>query len=797
MVARRYWDNWVHPNSYYPASTPPPVFSADSEWTASTPIVAPSLRPITWSDIHPRDSPREPPPEFPNNSMTSYLGPKDRLSLVWINRWTITCMLILAKLLLSGNSLMNGLQSARSETMSACEKVEVAGSSLVSIPHYMSIGANELVASGIESSVSALVTTLDLLITGVEEILLFVIDMVIGTYVCLATMAIDASVGTVLNGTQAVITWVNGTLVSLATQINSEIDTFNSALSNVQQSVEKVGNFFSGQTSLDWPVLSIPEINELNNLAIPSAINDKLSLLESNLPTFAEVKNATKNALKIPFDTIKDLVNTSMSDYSFDRNMLSVPSKDKLSFCSDDQSINDLFDNLERVAHEFFKTAIILLIIFAIVSMLPMGWYDMRKWTHLRRRVYILTQALTRTDKRLDPIDSFDVATSPFSNYLGLLIARPLSSINDQALTRWFVSYITYPPALLLICLGIASLAAAIAQLYVIHKIEANTGEVAFTAGKLTGTVAAILSNKSIEWANSTNTALSTTETDINNNMFSWIWGATSSVNNTLNIFVDDMMTGLNDVFGDTPLYDPIKDVLDCLILLKIHGIQQGLTWVNSHAEVSLPRVNETILLDALMSQSFSTSSNTTNLNSSMPVSLNQTTLNFKYTPRSLKNIKLADEDGVLASNELAELSSKTESAMSSALSKLVSFYRTSIQIEFYFAGGLIGIWGVIVIMGVIRCLTVKHASYKVSSRLKNGRNYYSKPRPDGTQFKVKPNDSEVPVLSTSPVVAVPIAIPVKQSPSWLSSQSGRSVAPADNYGTHTKPWKEEKSYYF
>ena len=69
----------------------------------------------------------------------------------------------------------------------------------------------------------------------------------------------------------------------------------------------------------------------------------------------------------------------------------------------------------------------------------------------------------------------------------------------------------------------------------------------------------------------------------------------THSVNHTLNVFVDGMVDTLNSTFGQTILYEPILDVLNCLVLLKIEGIQKGLTWVSDHAHVDFP------LMDANM----------------------------------------------------------------------------------------------------------------------------------------------------------------------------------------------------
>ena len=61
------------------------------------------------------------------------------------------------------------------------------------------------------------------------------------------------------------------------------------------------------------------------------------------------------------------------------------------------------------------------------------------------------------------------------------------------------------------------------------------------------------------------------------------------------------MVDVLNDTFGGTVLYTPILDVLNCLVLLKIKGIENGLTWVSDHAYVDFPPIaNNTFSLGTI-----------------------------------------------------------------------------------------------------------------------------------------------------------------------------------------------------
>lgn len=376
------------------------------------------------------------------------------------------------------------------------------------------------------------------------------------------------------------------------------------------------------------------------------------------------------------------MINSSYSNYSFDRSVLPVPGKDKMSFCQDDDSINSVFDSLNSLVKATTKTAAVVLIILALLSMIPMGYMDLIGWRSLRKRVFTLTRALQRTDKNLDPIDSFQTATSPWVHYFGIFITRPIRSVRNQSIIRWLIAYITYPSSLVVLSLAVASVASAIIQSSILSKLEAQSPALALSVGNLVNTVVSTVQDKGDEWANGTNDALALTETDINDNLFEWVLDATSSVNNTLNTFVDEMMSTLNDVFGDTPLYDPIVDVLNCLLLLKIKGVQSGLTWAHDNAHITLPRVNETLITDSLLSIDSNNSSNSSN------------------------STDVTDA-------AISDLMNDTSSTVLAALQRAESAYRSGINLEFYFAGALFAVWVIIVLIGIGCVASVKYQEYK------------------------------------------------------------------------------------
>jgi len=168
---------------------------------------------------------------------------------------------------------------------------------------------------------------------------------------------------------------------------------------------------------------------------------------------------------------------------------------------------------------------------------------------------------------------------------------------------RWVVAYSTSVPALFVLSLGIAGLFACLCQYILLKSVQKEVPALTNQVGEFAGTVVKALNNASQQWAIGTNKAIAATNKDINDELFGWVNTSTTSVNNTLNTFVDEMSDALTKVFGGTPLEDPIKEVLNCLIGLKIQGVQKALTWVHDNAHVNFPLLdNDTFSLGAAKS---------------------------------------------------------------------------------------------------------------------------------------------------------------------------------------------------
>ncbi|KAF2866089.1 hypothetical protein BDV95DRAFT_211763 [Massariosphaeria phaeospora] len=525
-----------------------------------------------------------------------YLGLRARLSQIWINRWTILLLLVLIRLLFAIASTDSSLTSARREALSACTQVENIGSSMASMPHYMSKGVNEMTASGVEKAVSGLMTMLEMSVTGVEEIVLFVIHMMTSTYLCLITLAVRGSLHAAVEIGNEVAKNLNKTIDEVT---NGMGDAAKSVADGIENIIGKI-NFPFGPDFKKPEINLDDEISKLKGLEVPPQLQQGLQKLNDSIPTFEDVQKFTDDIIRKPFEEIKKLIQ-GKNKYEFDRELLPVPQKEQLNFCSEGNSINKFFDELLQMAYQARKIALGVLIVLAVLACVPMAWMEMRRYRRMEKRA---AQFGLR-----EPMDVIYLASRPSSGTFGLWIGNKFGSTRRQAVARWAWAYATSVPMLFLLSLGLAGLFSCFCQYLLLRGIKQKVPELTDQVADFAEKVVTSLNNASMSWSGGVNGAMGNLDDEINNDVLGWVNTSTSAVNNTLNTFVAEMTKTLDKTFGDTVLKDPIKEVLNCLIGLKIASFQKGLTWVQEHAHVSFPSVkNDTFSLGALAQLSDSSS---------------------------------------------------------------------------------------------------------------------------------------------------------------------------------------------
>ena len=479
--------------------------------------------------------------------------------------------------------------------------MEDVGSAMASMPHYMAGGVNELSAAGIEKAINGLMQMLILTITGVEELVVFIINLLTQTYVCLITLVVGGSLHAAIAVAEDVGNFLNSTVKDIGKEISDAAagfqDTVNSVLGGLDDAGHKIEGIFGGGDDDSKPpkIDFTSEIDKLDSLQLPADYDKDLKTLNDNIPTFAQVNNFTNNAIKWPFEKVKQLLNESLPKYTMDRSLFPVPAKETLTFCSDNNGISDFFVELVKIEQLAKKIFLVTLVILAILAMIPMAWWEIHRYKRQKKRA-----ALLKSEAR-DPMDAVYIVSRHFTSSAGIKLAGKFKSKRRQTLVRWSVAYATTVPALFVLSLAIAGLLGCLCQYILLKTIEKEVPKLENEVLGFADKVVDQLNNASQQWAVGTNDIITHTNDKINDDVLGWVNETTHAVNNTLNVFVDGVMDVLNTTFGGTVLYDPVLDVLNCLILLKIQGIEKGLTWVSDHAYIDFPLLpNDTFSLGTL-----------------------------------------------------------------------------------------------------------------------------------------------------------------------------------------------------
>jgi hypothetical protein len=310
-----------------------------NEKTGAVPPVPSNLNANTWHtvDLNLRSAPQLQPHAHTAPTVTPYLGLRARLSQLWFNRWTILLILVLVRVLILTAGLNDNIGDAKVKALSACTKVEDIGSAMASMPHYLSVGVNSMASEGITTAVSGMVKMLMMILTGVENLILFIINMYVGTYACLIAALIHGGLDVSVKVVEGATKVMNDAIGTITGQITESISDVQSTINDIPN---KISNFLGG-VDLKLPKIDIGKsLEDLENIEINSnELVKDIVALNKTIPTFDQVENFTKNAIAIPFNFLKEQVNSSFGSYKFDDSVFPVAEKQALSFCSNNSLI--------------------------------------------------------------------------------------------------------------------------------------------------------------------------------------------------------------------------------------------------------------------------------------------------------------------------------------------------------------------------------------------------------------------------------------------------------------------------
>lgn len=525
-----------------------------------------------------------------------YLNLRDRLLQIWINQYTIMLIVLGLKVFFFRALLANSVDHAFRTTSLFCLVANRYSSSVLSAPHYAAEGLNNLVEVGVRKANAALNELVGMLLSGTEELLLFYVQLMIGTYVCLLTAAVDLGVDIATNSTEAIASWVNNTLTNATHALNEGLDDLLKVVNNAESFGESMIELFTGKDGKQTPLSRVNlTVEALQNISIPAGINTNLENLSQKTPDFDTLKNKTKSLISEAFDVAKKKI-ANNSTYIDSSASIKVPAIRTVDICPSDENLKRIFDS---IAHDLSRATEGIFWAVIVVSLLilgPLSYIEWRRWKRARE----MTQEVVKRQPQDAPGVFFVVDL--FHNRVPYLTAgwgNRMFHVTDQSqrnVTHWAASYVLTPSSLFLLQIGVLGVLAVALQFILLHIASKGLHKAGEDILTIAASALALAKDIAKSWANNTNDYLSTTQNNMNHGTLGLVSNVTQSLNSTISEFYDDLDNELKRMFDGTLLQKPVRAVVKCVIGDKIESIEKGLTWVHKQANVTLPRVNESYL---------------------------------------------------------------------------------------------------------------------------------------------------------------------------------------------------------
>ncbi|KAI0303569.1 hypothetical protein B0F90DRAFT_1626461 [Multifurca ochricompacta] len=559
-----------------------------------------------------------PPPVYDSRTtvsksgLTPYLQLPHILSLTWLAYPFLSLLFIAFRLQLSSDSAQTAVSNAKGELLTSCQAAQQAASSAASMPRFMAIATNDQIADAVNASMNGAREALVLSLTVMEAIINFVVDIYRSTFLCFLELIVRGGLSLIIGATQEINTFLTNTFSSLRTSIQNDVTTANSAIQTAIDGINKVNPF----GNIKAPQFSIPSLDSLQNVTLPTDFQDALTKLNASIPSVSVLKDTVNNLLDTPFEAVKKDINDTFAGISFNSSVLPVPDRSALTFCDnmDTSVIDDLGHDLLHIT----KIGIILVAILAVVLLAGYFLLEWYKWLFLKRHLEYTRQAwmsdpavvhlgpaiaptITLSDHNLLMLqaDSAHPLLTRLANRISAILhLTPSQHIN----LSWFFHYVFHPPALACFLIGFFGILSVQLQLLAVAPLEAKFHDRTNAAvSDFSGTIFTSLNqsmyDQSALYANGINNHIDNIQSTINDGLFGWVNGTTTTLNNTINTFYSDLQNAVSTLFNGTILEQPAQDFIKCLIGSKVDAIEEALTFLHDHLHVDISRVNESILV--------------------------------------------------------------------------------------------------------------------------------------------------------------------------------------------------------
>ncbi|CAO3600002.1 unnamed protein product [Absidia cylindrospora] len=472
-------------------------------------------------------------------------------------------------------------QSTEAHIQSVCIHVDETAKQIHQFPSVMQQYLKVVEQSILENLRKAMLG----LVTAIEAIILWFVDIYKSTYRCLLAFAVNTAL--------AVIT-------SLAAPLQ---EATTSMLKGVDSAADTIGALF----------------NQPDTSLVPTSLSNWTQSMQDTQIKVNQWTNGTDQLhqwLSKPFENLKQQINTSFIIQNANTpSSHSISSSSTITYCDTTAMLENLQDTKNKVKY-ILNVAIGLLVGAIFLSILARLLYIRYCHRYLRRLRYKVVDCLTAppfftTDHVPKPLFDSHIPPSIPHDYISaqnaiqarfsdacqnpvlasIIYRSPEHIVRPPSLwRRWLLFLFQTPIFPYCLCLSLVGLVTIYSLLAVIRSPssvlpttmkELDTYTDQWQQTTIQNTTQQIQQNIEAQWQ-TTNQWICDSETMINEQLLGTIREFAIPINATLNNMIQHMSELITTTVGDTIMETPATGILDCLILNKLDSLQQGVEWLDT-----------------------------------------------------------------------------------------------------------------------------------------------------------------------------------------------------------------------
>ncbi|KAJ2313933.1 plasma membrane fusion protein prm1, partial [Coemansia sp. RSA 2704] len=544
--------------------------------------------------------------------ISPYVGKWGMISRSWASQTVIMLVFMGIGHIMMASSAQRIATEAALTLNTGCSAVGTAANAIVNAPATAALATVHMVETAADNAITTLGNTLNRIITMLRDLIVWVLKLYVGTFICFATLIVKTTL-TMISEAGKLIT------DELETAVNSVVgdlqNVASQVASGVQNAANSVANFFTGGSNSNPVNIDTDSIKQKLNISIPSDWTDSISNIADKIPTSDEIFGNFTQVIDIPFGMLRSLVTNAFDGVHVDiEDKLDISTDRQADVCTHpmgQDTITDLGSSAAKIMH----ICGLVVIGAAIGIVLFKALWAIREDSRFRRRLTDFRQELvdyrapaTKRELMEKPptrkeMDLFVLPGQPMLQRFTNLVTRKFGDSERTAAWRWWLHYVWHPPAIACFIAGAFGLASIIVQIQAIEAMrrdfipklaqELNT----FQQDAINTGILGNARQDAIDIAHNINAHVEDAENSLTDTLFGPLNNGMENINDTLNNFVDQYIGGIRDVFGGTPLQDPIEGLVNCTLTKNIQSIQKILTMVHNFTDdINLPRVSARVL---------------------------------------------------------------------------------------------------------------------------------------------------------------------------------------------------------